>query len=661
MSTSKPMVISPPTAPPIPSATTAGASALPTINSPKIFYVFLAFIVFFIIMIWVVFYDITIPSSTFQTSKSEEELIGNIFIILFFALLVFGLCVVMLPNMAEFKTLVQQIHHVVYVVIYTIVVILFYTMMPSDTLNRYAPIFNLLMLSLGAVAFYKSASTNYVEQFSVYYERIKMLILIFCFITIIITLYNINPGGVIQQYFGYSLLITIIMAVFGLLYLMVLFTLPKETARNAPNAFSAFSKFSVWGTIGFVLFIAMITTMITMNRETFFSNRAKSSSVIIMVLIVSILWSLLLGANLFHFDKAQASTVDTTKLNYFKSGLLALFGVVMMGLFIFWLSSNLAQLSTATGTAHFVLNLLIVLSLMALVYKTIFVKLPTGNEKKNAFFSLLWSIIVYIPCLAGNLVDRVAGLFTGTGEKSAQSQELGSLLLVVITAVLVAIYYQMPTYFSLVQLFGGKLLVNQPIYTDEEHVLGSYQDLRGDASEEDTYDYQYAISCWIYLDSAPPNTNPRYNDFVSLLNFGEKPNILYNASRNTLMITMDQKQLKQTTHNKLTDFDEKGHRILYVNKEVLLQKWNHLIVNYNGGTMDIFLNGELVKSSIGVVPYYTYDSLIVGENGGVRGGMCNVVYFRQPLNAFVISQIYGNSKDLTPPADNYSNQTIMDL
>ena len=42
--------------------------------------------------------------------------------------------------------------------------------------------------------------------------------------------------------------------------------------------------------------------------------------------------------------------------------------------------------------------------------------------------------------------------------------------------------------------------------------------------------------------------------------------------------------------------DGLSYRIIYKNENVLLQKWNNIIINYNGGTLDVFLNGELVKS-----------------------------------------------------------------
>ena len=61
---------------------------------------------------------------------------------------------------------------------------------------------------------------------------------------------------------------------------------------------------------------------------------------------------------------------------------------------------------------------------------------------------------------------------------------------------------------------------------------------------------------------------------------------------------------------------------------------------------------ELVKSSIEVVPYMTLDNLTVGKDGGINGGICNVVYFDQPLTRTNMYFLYTMVKDKTPPITN---------
>ena len=90
----------------------------------------------------------------------------------------------------------------------------------------------------------------------------------------------------------------------------------------------------------------------------------------------------------------------------------------------------------------------------------------------------------------------------------------------------------------------------------------------------------------------------------------------------------------------------------------MLQKWNNIIINYSGGILDIFLNGELVKSSIGVVPYYTLDNLTIGEDNGIKGGICNVVYFNRALTGTNIYILYNMLKNKTLPVTANSNVTI---
>jgi len=615
-------------------------------NSPWIFNASIALLIFLIIMLFLILFDVNVTSFGKETS-SNEEMVKNIFIILVFFLLIFTLCISFLPNFKEFKLLFQQISNVTYVVLFTIFFILFYTSISADILNNYYYIINPVMLCLAAFSFYKATSYNYIEKFNIGYERIKMLILLFCLITLIITFYNINPGGSAQKYFGYSLLLTIILAVFGFLYLVIIMTIPGEEGIKKENLLSNFSSFGTYGSVMFLIFLIVMTIFISINRNSFFGNKTKSSSVIIMLLLISILWTVLLAGNTID---GTSLSVSSQKIDFYKKSLLVLFGLVISGLTIFWISYNIENLSGKSSLTTFILNLLLVSLIIGLIYKTVYVKTPVGNSHKNAFFNLITNTIFYIPCLLSGGFDWFGKIISG--DKGADT---GSLIMLLVIIILMVIYFKTPSLFNVISIQGGQQLVNKPVYTDTQFNLGSYVDLNG----SDNFDYQYAISCWIYVDSAPPNMNPNYTKYTSLLNFGNKPNISYNGEKHSLMITMQQKDLKNVTKNKLTDFDDEGNRIIYVNNNILLQKWNNIIINYNGGTLDIFLNGELVKSSIEVVPYYTLDNLTIGENNGIKGGICNVIYFRRSLTSQNIYYLYNTVKNKTPPTLNDSNQTIL--
>ena len=165
-----------------------------------------------------------------------------------------------------------------------------------------------------------------------------------------------------------------------------------------------------------------------------------------------------------------------------------------------------------------------------------------------------------------------------------------------------------------------------------------------------------------------------------ILSYGENPAIKYSSVNNTLYITVKQKtntneaienenendyadniknieDVKELSFGKEVDAD--GNRIIYKHTNVLLQKWNHLVLNYNGGTLDVFYNGKLVKSAIEVVPYMKFDMLTIGKNNGVSGNVANLLYFKNPLDILTINTLYTSVKHRNPPTNSENNKTIL--
>jgi hypothetical protein len=670
---------------------------LKTINHNPIFFTIGIGIILLVIAIFIILFKVSVPttSSSTSTPSSVQSIASNIMIILFFMFLIIIGAVSLLPSLKEFKEFLLQILNVTYVILYTIFLILFFRLVPSDIINKYASIITPVTILLSIFMFYKAFEQNYAAIFNVNYERIKTIILFFCMITLFILYYITDPGGYITKYFGYSAVLTIVMSIFILLYLILLITIPNTSPVGATpsgknssagtgtgtnqmnNLLGHFSNFSVWGSISFLAFIIIVTFAIctsgftkdvnidTTNTNTFASgianflqNKTESAAVIILLLIVTILWSILLTLNVFpEFPNMPSPSAMSAldKMNYFKKALLILFGLVISGLIIAWITYNVQHLSSSSSIFSLILNIFLIIIVLALIYKTIFVQMPVGNSQKNAFFNLLLNTLFYIPCLFSESFDYMMKTFSSEYNATTMS----SVYLLLIAIVLLVVYNLYPYVYNKINLQGGKLLVNQPVYTNTNYALGTYKDLNGN----DDFNYEYAISFWFFLDAVPPNMSKSSTEFTSLLNFGNKPNVLYNAQTNTLQVTMQSGvnvyDNAIDSKKQLTALDDNQNTIIYTNSNVLLQKWNNLIINYNGGIVDIFLNGELVKSVSGVVPYYTLDNLTIGEDDGVNGGICNVVYFQKPLTSINIYYLYNMVKNMTPPVAESSNYTII--
>jgi len=593
---------------------------------------------FVVIILYLLFFNKTHDNKEIS-NKQSIEITSNVLILLIFIGIIFSIIYILVPDIKKVNDLFPTMNKVLFVVGYVIFLILFFRLLPNDSLNKYAYIITPLTILFGIYLFANALKLNKNIDFNVAYERIKMVILFLCMITLSIIYYSIDPGGFITKYFGYYSILTILLSVFAFLYLIILLTLPDEKVSksgslNVAGSFlKNFSKFSVYGSISLILFIILLIIGITRYPGGFLNNVSVSTVVIILSLLTLIFWIGGLISNAF-----SGSGGINKDISFYKKGLLTVFGLTISGLLITWLTLNLQNLSGQTNTISFILNLLLVLVVSTLIYKTINVETPVGNKNKNALFTLLLNLILYIPCLFSDLID----FFINTS--------FSYIILLIVAFILVILIYKIPSIMDVITLQGGKLLIDNPLSISTLNSISSYQELNG----TDDFDYQYGLSFWVFIDAMPPSTNSSYNTYTSLLNFGNKPNIMYNASNNTLMITME---TKKDSIDK--DKDDNGNIILYKKSNIMLQKWLNIIINYNGGTLDIFLNNELVKSIIEVVPYMTLDDLTTGSDNGIKGGICNLVYFKKPLTSTNMYYLYNMVKDKTPPIINKSNKVII--
>jgi|TARA_Y100000992_G_scaffold302592_1_gene277565 hypothetical protein len=344
-------------------------------------------------------------------------------------------------------------------------------------------------------------------------------------------------------------------------------------------------------------------------------------------IFLAILGFYLLGMSfIYTYNPSGNQSITKTELMYFLLkcfGVVAFFGIILLAIFIIlWTLGNIPDI---VGGIAIVINIIIIVGLIAAVIK--FTKSDVLYSNDYTWKGLIKNIIFYLPCVFIDIVEWFKYQYKITTRTDV------IILFIDFILILFGVYWK--KIYNWLFKPRSHMLLNEPIYINKETILGSYEDLNTDINKDGDFLYNYAINSWIYINYQTPNVNPSYSQWTTLLNYGNKPSIEYNGLKNKLRVTMSDGQ--------------DGTKVIYENNSIKMNKWNHFLINYVGGTLDIFINGELVKSEPGVVPYMKYDRVITGASPGIHGGICNVEYFNRSLSLSTIKSLYSSLKNKNPP------------
>jgi len=175
-----------------------------------------------------------------------------------------------------------------------------------------------------------------------------------------------------------------------------------------------------------------------------------------------------------------------------------------------------------------------------------------------------------------------------------------------------------------------KLILNEPIYLNRKEKLSEEDMLLYD---RDIKKYKYSLSFWVNIN----RVKSRDKD-IEILELSNKLKVLYNESSGELTV-------QYIKENGTTDDWEK-----YLGTNNFpLQKWNHIILNYNSGILDVFLNNKLLFSQSGVIIKNSRNKIHSGEDNGLTGGICHIKYFNRVLTLDEIDRFYHKYKNSNPP------------
>jgi hypothetical protein len=349
---------------------------------------------------------------------------------------------------------------------------------------------------------------------------------------------------------------------------------------------------------------------------------------------------------------------------------------------------KMAPLTTLLTNIRFIANTVFFIVLCALAYYKqhgvmvalivfMFLFHLTKSILGLKLLKLLWACIIYIPCL---FLDLLQGSQSAVGDTTRPIW-----IIVAIEVLLIAILYGGP---YLINYIGASAspIVAAPVslkelydtnLTTQSKEIFIYHNTGSDRSPEDKaancpaeekMRYEYSISGWFILNN---NVTAKNTD-LEIFNFGNVPRLTYNPSKNELRILCNtvgidggQPKPSYEVYNSRKNYkafigggndteDTKTKLKTLIDDEELdtdipLQRWNYFVINYNGKTMDFFLNNKLVNRSDFIMPDIQLAPITVGTKMGLNGSICNFAFHKYPLTKEQIRWTYNMLKSQNPP------------
>jgi len=621
-------------------------------------------------------------------NKSQSNIVNDVILILSVVFAIFFIMILFFPSLKEIGRFLMKIKYSILYIIYNFLLLYLFKMIPDNIMNDYKHIIVPFLIIFSFIIFciYLFNSFDNLDKMkSLIYEQINVIVLFLCFINTNIIFYAVDPGKYVSSYLGYLSIIMILLGIFGFIYLIILFTVPIDLFSSMKTLYqsSHINIQNIAGFLGFLLLSLLIIIGIVKYPGGFFTAKNIWSSLIIMLLLTlvfSILVIFIISNLLIDLSNIQLIYETLQKVYAFKNSLLKVFSYILCAIIIAQLIMGLEGKIGKSSILSFLLNMLITIILLIFIYKTLNPELTT-KTKDDIINSSIFKNLHLVPGLLSNNLNTLKKTFA---DKDSY-QHFTSIFLIIVFIILFYLFTQSKKKFFSIPFLNRNLksknvLLLNPIPLTMNTYLASYEDLNEynpdvPLDHLQVHNYQYAISFWFFITSDPNQS--AYNEYKSLMNYGNKPEVLYRSADNSLLVTMqkngplnqpEKPEIEEdsnintnsdvSTLKKIEEEDDelegiegihKNSRILYKREKIQLQRWNHVMLNYVNGTLDIFYNGELVKTAIELVPYMSLDSLTVGSDQGIQGDICNVVYYKNALTLDNINTIYEKAKNKNPP------------
>tara|TARA_Y100000389_G_scaffold67146_1_gene63376 strand:- start:1864 stop:3258 length:1395 start_codon:yes stop_codon:yes gene_type:complete len=241
----------------------------------------------------------------------------------------------------------------------------------------------------------------------------------------------------------------------------------------------------------------------------------------------------------------------------------------------------------------------------------------TENNKPNNKSKFIISLINFIPCLFLSLADFIKEQFNLTSNNT--------LIILFIEIVLISLKFIVSYIFKAINKnSNANKLIKSPVSLHYKTSLGKYvspkEEKDNNMFEKDYFNYNYALSFWLWIIPQPKSVSEAYNKPTEILNIGNVLKFNYNDNKIDIFASTSKEGKMEASFEKI-----------FTINEINYQKWNNFVINYSGGTLDIFKNSELISSTPNITPISSSKLGSVGEKDGIYGGIKDVVYYKKSL------------------------------
>lgn len=337
--------------------------------------------------------------------------------------------------------------------------------------------------------------------------------------------------------------------------------------------------------------------------------------------------------------------------NIFKStgGIwLLVYAFVLLGL----LSGYFYLLSKITNSQKEFMNYIVtILFILSAIICGAILFLLIGNYMSSlkGLPGIISNLLFYLPCLLIQVIEWIKKEINNT------TPTMG--ILFIIEIIIILAYFYLPTILKKVTESSGIEIIDNPTKLDEQIELigGDRFKIPKDPDElsgmntKDKPRYNYSISLWTYINTNIHNGDAKNNN-LNIFSYDGKPNLKFR-------INEDNEDGEESHFIVEVTNADKTDEITQLKINLPLQKWHNFVFNYNDNAVDVFVNGELHKTytfSENNRPTYDIvtDNLLIGDDSGLSGAICNAVYYTTPLTNSEIVNKYNLLQNLNPPIIN---------